>query len=94
MSLSRVVTQLRAAMGKGPADQLIAIVLREANVHEIRTPDDQLRFAHALMTHGGVAERIGSSLRSQSILWQARQEARKVSLTPPFGVRRITSEDD
>ena len=55
-------------MGPDRGRAAIADAMRRASLTSLKTPDDRLRFACALMESGGVCAAIGRAIKIQAIL--------------------------
>lgn len=63
-----VTLRLEQVLGKRQAATLVAQTMAEAGLADLRTANDQLRFADALIPRGGLYEAVGRALKIQAIL--------------------------
>ena len=63
-----VTQRLAQVLGREAALELVARTMGEAGLETLNTPDDQLRFANALIPLGGLYEAVGRALKIQAIL--------------------------
>lgn len=66
------LSKLTNVLGEDKATELVRAILREIGIAELRTPDDRLKFAEALMARGGVIEAIGRAIKIQALLHGAK----------------------
>ncbi len=63
-----VTKKLAQVLGQKTAIDVVAKTMVEAGLEGLTTPDDQLRFANALIPRGGLYEAVGRALKIQAIL--------------------------
>ncbi len=66
-------TRLSRALGNDRGHELFRSTASTLGLTELHTPNDLLRFAQQLMTHGGLIESVGRSLKITAILHGANE---------------------
>ncbi len=66
------LTKLHNILGEEKAAELVRETLREIGIADLKSPNDRLRFAEALMLRGGVIEAIGRAIKIQALLHGAK----------------------
>lgn len=70
-----VTQKLAQVLGRKAALELVSKTMVDAGLDALNTPDDQLRFANALIPRGGLYEAVGRALKIQAILNGGNEDA-------------------
>jgi hypothetical protein len=67
------IQKLVNILGPEAARELSGQILRQIGVHDLRAPNDRLRFGEALMARGGLLESVGRAIKTQALLHGATE---------------------
>ncbi len=81
---SDIMKRLVHVYGEAKGEALYRETLEQTGLTELGSPDDEMRFADALIDSGGLLEAMGRSLRVRALLRGASrvQRADRVSTAP------------
>jgi hypothetical protein len=75
MGVQQAITQLNEVLGPDTARQTLEECLGEAGLSDVRSPEDLLALAQAMIKRGGFVTTVGRSLKIEAIIEGAELSA-------------------